>query len=425
MNFIKKIVTSSLFKITSLNSVSVILKIVIGVVTSKVIAIFIGPSGMALVGNFRNFLSTIQGISTLGFENGVVKYIAENKEDKGKIKKTISTALISVFVFCIIICFVLFFLAEYLNTILFGINFNYTFIIKTLVFALPFFVGNIFLVSILNGFGKYSKVVYVTIFGSIIGLLLSVILISNLNVNGALLSIVLTPSLLFFVSFYYLNKEVSIVSLLDFENFNFKLFKNLLSYTLMAIVPVTISPYIMLSIRKNIINNIGIEQAGYWEATTRIATYYFMFVSTLLVIYYLPKLSISKSNIESKKIVLSYFKNILPLFALCLLVLFFFKNIVITILFTKEFLPVTKLFFWQFFGDILKAASLILGYQFYAKKLTFSFICFEITSFSIMYFSSNFFLKLYGIEGVVMAHCFTYLVYLVLLMIYFRKILNG
>ena len=74
-----------MFKITSLNSFSVALKIGIGLITSKILAIFVGPSGMALVGNLRNFLTSLENISTLGFQNGIVKYTAENEKSKTEI----------------------------------------------------------------------------------------------------------------------------------------------------------------------------------------------------------------------------------------------------------------------------------------------------------------------------------------------------
>jgi PST family polysaccharide transporter len=70
---------------------------------------------------------------------------------------------------------------------------------------------------------------------------------------------------------------------------------------------------------------------------------------------------------------------------------------------------------------MLKMASWILGYQFFAKKLTTAFIVTELFSLSITYFSSVFLVKVFGIEGVVMAHALTYLVYLLVLGVYFRK----
>ena len=55
-----------LLKVASLNSVSVIVKIIAGFLTSKFMAIFIGAEGMALVGNLRNFVGSVQSISILG-----------------------------------------------------------------------------------------------------------------------------------------------------------------------------------------------------------------------------------------------------------------------------------------------------------------------------------------------------------------------
>jgi len=84
-----------LFKITSLNSFSVVLKIGAGLITSKMLAVFVGPGGMALVGNLRNFLTSLENISTLGFQNGIVKYTAENEKNQTEFQKIVSTVFLS------------------------------------------------------------------------------------------------------------------------------------------------------------------------------------------------------------------------------------------------------------------------------------------------------------------------------------------
>jgi PST family polysaccharide transporter len=144
-------------------------------------------------------------------------------------------------------------------------------------------------------------------------------------------------------------------------------------------------------------------------------------LTTILAVYFLPKLAKTENNQETKSIFWSYFKHILPLFTLGLIVLFFIKDNLISILFTKEFLPVSTLFFWQLLGDFFKAISLILGYQFFAKKLTNAFIATELFSLSILYFSSVYLISIYDIQGIVMAHALTYFVYVLILCLYFRK----
>jgi PST family polysaccharide transporter len=409
-----------LFKVTSLNSISIFIKILVGFVTSKVIAIFVGPSGMALVGNLRNFMSSLEAFSTLGFENGVVKYVSENKSDEAKLRITLSTVFFSVLVSCLIVSVSLFTFSEYFNAKIFG-HLQYGYLIKSLILILPFYIGNIFLVAIINGLGKYRKVILINILGSLLGLFVTVILITQFQVSGALFSIVITPSLLFFVSFYFINKELKILKFISKKEVKFVALKNFSSFTIMALVSSVFGPLVLLSIRNHVIGSLGIDAAGYWEGLNRISSYYFLFITSILGIYFLPKLSNSKSVRETNSLIISYFKTVLPIFVSGLIVIFIFKDVIIQLLFTKDFSPMSTLFFWQIVGDILKAASYILAFQFYAKKMTKAFVLFEIASLAVLYFSSIYFISIYQIEGVVIAHAFTYVIYFVALVVYFRR----
>jgi len=421
LSFLKEIRSKPLFKATSLNGISILIKILIGFITSKIIAIFVGPSGMALVGNLRNFLTSTEAFATLGFENGVVKYVAEHKKDGDKLKQTLSTIFISVLVVCVFLSLVLFFFSDYFNQSVFGKQYPYAFIFKALAIGLPFYIGNIFLIATINGLGEFKKVIYINIIGNCIGLVVSVVLIWQLKTEGALLAIITTPSLLFLVSFLSINKEIKIFKAVNCKFYNLLFLKDLSSYSLMALVSAVFGPMVFLAIRKNIIATIGIDQAGFWEAITRISSYNFLFITSLIGIYFLPKLAVAKGHHETKSLFWEYYKGILPLFVVAMVVLYLLRDFVVQILFTKEFMPVSKLFFWQLIGDTFKAASFILGYQFYAKKLTKAFIFFELFSLAILYFSSVYFVSLYAIEGVVMGHALTYSIYFVVLCSYFRK----
>lgn len=421
MNFYKKIVQTSLFKITSLNSFSVLLKIGIGLITSKILAVFVGPSGMALVGNLRNFLTSLENISTLGFQNGIVKYTAENERNKSELQKIITTVFLSLSFIAVLLSVILFFTADYWNIRIFGNNIQYLMVFKVLAFALPCYAVSIFFVALINGLGKFKKVIWINIIGNTIGLLVSVLMILQYQTTGALLAIVIAPALLFFVTFYLVQKEIDFFQIIKLKLFDFQIIKNLSSYSLMALVSSVLGPIVFLAVRNEIIQNLGIEQAGYWETMTRISSYYLLFVSTILTVYFLPKLSKASTNEETKTIFWQYYKFILPVFVLGLIVLYSARFFVVELLFTKEFLPVTNLFFWQFLGDIFKVCALILGYQFFAKKLTLAFIITELYSLFVLYSASLYYMKMFQIEGVVLAYTFQSLSYLLILGIYFRK----
>ncbi|MEO8236031.1 MAG: oligosaccharide flippase family protein, partial [Flavobacterium sp.] len=282
MNIYKNILKSQLFKITSLNSISVLIKVGIGVITSKIFAVFIGPSGMALVGNLRNFLTSVESVATLGFQNGIVKYVAENNENEIEFKKIFSTLFFSLLSVTILISSLLFCFANYWNQFVFGDSLAYSFVFKVLAIVLPLYASSLCLVSIINGLARFTTVIYINIIGNIIGLFVTIFFIWKWLIIGALLSIIITPSLLFFVTGYYISKEILILDAISIKLFDFKIIKNLSHYLLMALVSGFFGSIVLLAIRNNVIGIVGIEAAGYWEAMTRISTYYLLFVNTLL-----------------------------------------------------------------------------------------------------------------------------------------------
>jgi O-antigen/teichoic acid export membrane protein len=421
LEILRKLYKSQLFKISSLNSLSIILKIGIGLVTSKLLAVFVGPSGMALVGNLRNFMSSLETVSTLGFQNGIVKYVAGIQKDKQQLQKFISTVFISLLIVAILLSGTLYFFAVFWNHKIFGNDIEYVFVFKSLSLALPWYTVSVIFVSVLNGLGNFKKVIWINSIGNAIGLLVSIGLILEYKTFGALLSIVVAPALLFFVAFYFVNKEIAVFKIISIDAFDFIFIKKLSSYSLMALVSSVLGPVVLLLVRNNIIHTLDINQAGFWETMTRISTYYMLFVSTILTVYFLPKLSVSKNNQETKTIFWSYYKGILPVFVLGVTIIYFARFFIIKLLFTKAFLQVETLFFWQLLGDVLKVTSLILGYQFFAKRLTAAFIISELASLALFYFLSDYLMGLYGIRGIVMAQAFDNFVYLLILAIYFRK----
>ena len=72
-------VNTLLLKITSLNGIAVIFQVLGGLVTSKLIAIYLGERGMALLGYMRNFLTATQATASLGFGSGVTALVAKKK----------------------------------------------------------------------------------------------------------------------------------------------------------------------------------------------------------------------------------------------------------------------------------------------------------------------------------------------------------
>ncbi|SEP57638.1 O-antigen translocase [Flavobacterium urocaniciphilum] len=419
MSEIKKIIQQPLFKITSLNSIHILLKLIFGFITSKALAIFVGANGMAFVGNFRAFLNVIENFSLLGIQNAVVKYVTEYQNDKVKLKSVLSTFGLLLISSSILISFGLILGTDYLSKEIFNHSEMYCQIFYVLAILFPLFVFSTFCISVVNGFQEYKKVIYIQIISSCIALLFSVFLIYYYTTFGALIALVLAPVFVFFVSIFYLSKHISITDVFSIQSFDLSVLKNLSEYVLMALVSGVIGSFVLLEIRTDVIAITGLKNAGIYEGLQRISSYYLLFISSIITIYFYPKLSASTSN--TKEIIVDYLKNIISIFIIGLILLFILRKFIIQVLFSTEFEAMESLFLGQLVGDVFKAISLIFGTILIAKKQTKAFIITEIVSLFIMYFSTNWMLHAKGINGIVIAHAFTYFMYLLVLVIYFRK----
>ncbi|WP_282040644.1 O-antigen translocase [Winogradskyella flava] len=422
--FFNYINSEVLIKAASLNTANISVKIIAGIIISKCIAVFIGPEGMALIGNLRNFLSAIQSVAIAGLYDGVVKFISRTKTNIDNLTNTLSTVFYFGFFSSVFLAFVCFYNAQYINELIF-LNNDYEYIIKVLAIVLPFYALNMFLFCIMNGFSKYRILLVINIIGQVLGLLVTILLIWQNKIDGALLAIVITPALSLLITFVGIIFRKNLVPYIKITSIDFSVLKQLSPNMIMALVSSIAIPVVLIIIRNYIIAEIGIKEAGYWEAVNRVSDYYLMFIYSLMALYILPRFTQIDSKKEFRKEVFSFYKTVLPIFALILLIVYLTRSFLVTILFTEEFRPIEDLFGYQILGDFMRVMSMVIAYQFLAKKMFAHFIIIEIFLFVIMYVSSIYLIDIFGLKGAVMGHCLSYLMHFGIILLIFGSSLFG
>jgi PST family polysaccharide transporter len=415
-----------LFKVAPLHSASVLTKVVAGILVSKSIAVFIGPVGLALVGNLRNFVSSFQTIATLGFYNGFVKYISEFKDNALELSKTISSVFYAGFISTILVSTFCYFNADLINDIIFPTYSDYSYIIRIFAIVLPFYALNIFSFSIMNGFSKYKILIIINIIGQILGVSIALLLIYQNKIDGALISVVIAEAIIFLITLVGITNRQSLMPLIKVDSLSFNFLKKMSSYSLMALFTAVLLPLVALAIRSYIIENIGYKFAGFWEAMTRISKYYLMFVSSLMALYILPRFSEIHDKKEFKKEVFNFYKSVMPILAIGLLIIYLLRSYIVSFVYTDEFSPVEDLFLWQLLGDFVKVLSMVIAYQFLAKKMFWHYILTEAFLVIILYITSVYFIDIYdGIKGAVVAHFVSYSMYYAIILLIFGSSLFG
>jgi len=424
-NIVNHIKSNILIKIASLNSVAILIRIIAGFLTSKAIAIFIGTEGMALIGNLRDFLSSAQSFATLGFSNGIVKYVSEFKNKTIALSKTISTVFYFGFFAALLVSLYCYLDSERLNVLLFTPESDYAYIIRILAVALPFYALNVLLLAVINGLSQFKKLLYINIFAQIVVMCITLYLIWQYQLKGALIAVSVAESLIFFVTLFAAHNQIQFFKLIQFKNVNFQSLKNLGSYSIMALFSALLLPLVTVAIRNYIIETNSPHDAGLWEAMRRISGYYMMFISTLLTLYLLPRFSEIHTKSAFRKEVFGFYKTVMPIFGLGLVAIYFLRAFIIRLVLTDAFAGAESLFLWQLFGDFIKVFSIVIAYQFLAKNMFWHYIVTEALSILVLYFASIYFVDLYGAKGATIAHFVDYLFYLALMLLLFRKSLFG
>ncbi|MBN2350558.1 MAG: O-antigen translocase [Bacteroidales bacterium] len=414
---------TDLFKTSFLNGIANIIKILTGLVSNKIVAVYLGPSGIALLGQFNNFVNIVMSLANLGINNGVTKYIAEYYDDEIKRKKILSTGLYLIVTSSVIASVVVFFGRKYFaGTILQDTTYSPVFVV--LAFTLIFFVLNSFLMSVLNGYKEFKKIIITNILSSVFGLLVAVILVIKFGLWGALIGFILSQTLIFFITINWIVRSewYSIKNFLNF--FDQHQIIKLGKFALMTFTTLFASSFIQLQVRTYIINNVSVIDAGYWQGIIRICDLYIVFITTTLSIYYLPKLAEVKTRKALLKEIFQGYSFILPLVILSSAFIYFLRDFIINILFSSSFVEMKSLFLYQLIGNVLKIASWLISYLLVAKAMTTIFIISEL-SFGLVYYGLTIVLiNKFGVIGATYAYTLSYLYYLIFMAFTFKRILK-
>ncbi|OYZ47616.1 MAG: lipopolysaccharide biosynthesis protein [Sulfurovum sp. 24-42-9] len=407
----------TLIKTSILSAIATIIRVIAGFVSVKIVAVYIGPSGLALVGQMQSFIGMMSSVASAGIGSGVVKYTAEHYEDESAKQKIWSSALKISLVLIVPMAVAIIFLAEFISLKLLHTR-EYSSVFIVFAVSLVFFVLNGLLSSILNGQKEIKRLTLLNIAGALFGVV-------NYQLYGALVAGIVSQSIVFFITLGFVLKSNWFKLSLFVGSLDKAYMKKLLKYSAMALTSAISIPLSHMYLRDYIGTHIGWDEAGYWQAIWRISETYLMLVTTTLSIYYLPKLSSLQDRSELKHELLHGYKIIMPLVIVMALGIYLFRDVVITLLFTPKFAPMAELFLYQLIGDVFKIASWLLGYIMVAKAMTRLFIVSELIFVLSFVLLSVVFMHLYGIIGMTIGFMVNYMLYLGFLYFSLRGYLSG
>jgi O-antigen/teichoic acid export membrane protein len=380
----------TLLRTSFYTSISQALSIIAGLISIKVVSLKIGPEGMAMMGQYLNTTALLSLFATGAIGTGVVKYLAEYKENKQKQLEVIATASRITIISTLIIALIAIILSGFFSRQAFKTENYYSVYILWGLF-LVFTSLAALMSNVLNGLKLIPYLTIVNITGTITGLLVTIFLAYSFGVYGVLIAANFTAFILFCIHLFFINKYKWFSFRELILPFDKKTAKLLTAFVLMTLVSGVLAPAIQLLVRDRIIDKFSFEEAGYWQSVTRISDYYLSFITSVIGVYYLPRLAEIDNNRDIKKEIWKMYRVILPVIAAVSFLIWLSRFLIIKLILTPEFLPSAELYGIQFMGDFFKIAAWLLAYVMLAKAMKYKFIVTEFF-FSISYVLLCFFL---------------------------------
>lgn len=393
-------------------------------VLHKFLAVILGPSVFACVGQFQNFLSIGQGISSLALQNGWVSLTARYKNEKSLHGIWRGGLRLNIFgMFVLVVVAVVFLFIAPLEEMFPGMPRRN--IQAAILFALPGIAAtNIasICLSVMNGLERYHRYAIIALSISAIQTLWVIILVYTKSLS--LLSIIATQSIL----------SVAIaIPIASRAGFSFSLLKSAsarlaenkkvwLPFVAMGLVPMLLTPIVLTFVRQMLHFSQGLEIAGLWQGISKISDFFNVGISSILGIILLPKISEKLSKKDFSKIFYPLLLRVLGIAGIVSLCLYFFKQETILFFLSESFSEASLLLPWQLLGDFFHAGGWCCGMVLMAKRETKKFLFLEIF-FQVFFVCCTWsLLSKLGAYSPVITYAIENLLYFIIALLFVRKI---
>ena len=414
----------NLVKTSLLNGLAVITKVATALALNKVLAIYVGPAGYAVIGQFQSLLAMVFTFASGGVNTGVTKYTAEFHADPQQQQDVLRTAAsISLLCACVFMALLVIFRKSLAAWTLADMQFSG--VIVWLAAALIPMLLNGLLLAILNGRKEIKTYVIANIAGSLVTALTAVLLVLKFGLYGVLVAMAISQALACVVTIWLFQRTCQ----MSWKNFlgpiNPDIARRLGGFALISATSALAVPLAQMLIRDGLANRLGLHGAGLWQALWKISEMHLMLLTTTLSLYFLPRFSEIKEATGLHKEVMKCYRFVLPLVMVSASLIYLLREFFIPVLLTAEFLPLTEVLGWQMLGDVLKISSWVMAYTMISHAQVRIFIITELVFTMLWVVLTLGGASIDGLRGATIGYVLTYAAYGVAMLFLFSNLLKN
>lgn len=398
-----------IIKTTGIYGISQVVNIILGILRSKLTAIFLGTTGVGIIGLFQSIIDLNRSVTGLGLDVGATKNIATSEEkDLPKNLYTINawyllTGMVGA-LFCILF-------AKPLSIWTFETA-DYTYHILFLGIAVLFVTLSAGLISSLQGLRKISLMAFSSSISSIVSLIVMIPIYYYYGIDGIVPMLILAGLITFLSALFFYRKiaitpiKIPLIEAMERGT-------PMLKLGLFIVAAGIVSTVSLFLIRTYINRTEGIDEVGLFQASWLITSLMWGIILRSTNSDFFPKLcSLVENKIESNKLVNDQTYVILLIISPVLVFLITFSEEMLKLLYTSEFIPATNTLRWYLVGSFIKMISTPVATILIARNKGGLHLLVESVFWVSYLVVSYFLLSPKGIEGTGIAYVIAYVIYL-------------
>lgn len=403
----------SLAKASVWTAASTLVKIGVGLLVVKLLAVSFGPSGVGQAGNFRQLVTVLGVLAGAGIFNGVTKLVAQHHDDSKLLRQVVGTSSAMVLGFSTLLAVIFLLAAAPISQGLFG-HTDYQGLVRLVALVQMGIAWANLLLALMKGFRDAAGNALSLIAGSLIGVVAYYACYRLGGYEGALLGLALVPALIVIPAAVMLSRRGIIPWEYLKPRWDAALASQLGKFTLMALITSVTMPVAYVMMRNLMAAHYSWDEVGIWQGVSSISDAYLQFITASFSVYLLPTLSRLTAKQDVSREIGRSLKFVLPAVAAASLTVWLLRDFAIWLLFSAKFTAMRDLFAWQLVGDVLKVGAYVFGYLVIARASLRFYILAELSQFTLLTAFSHWLIPAHGALGAAQAYMATYIVYFTL-----------
>ena len=352
-----------------------IVRLACSFVSIKVTAVYLGPSGLALVAQLASFLSLFQSMLGQGLVTGMVRIASEPTTDSERRRATCSTALTLGAGLTLALGLVLLIAAAPIAGWLLGDSRH-----APIIAVSGIAVAAAVLVDLLQGALGVSREIHLIGATSIAAALLGLALFAPAawlwGTEGAMwanLALIPVAAAITAAAVHLRSRQVRLRDFIG--RIDPVLCRRILGFYPMLIVNGALPPLALILVRDALTASHGLDTAGLWQASWRLSEAYQALVFSSVSLYFMPSMGERAGRpAELRQQMLRTLLTTTAATALMALAIFALRDEVVRLVLSARFAAVSGILPVQLIGDVARAAGTILGMSLVATMRTGWFI---------------------------------------------------